>query len=114
MRKIFNSFILFFICLFFPVLLCAQISLIRGKVTDAATSEPLPFVNVGIKGQTAGTFTDGNGNYKFELPFGTYMIVYSSVGYEKLEKTIILDGSHPVSSDIALKPVSHELNTVVI
>ncbi len=46
----------------------AQVSVIRGRVTDDKTSEPLPYVNIGVKGQTTGTFSDSNGSYHLELP----------------------------------------------
>lgn len=114
MKKIFTAFYIYSLLLLCSSSLLAQVSVIKGKVTDAGTSDPVPFINVGIKGQSVGTFTDSNGNYKLELPYGAYTVVFSSIGYEKLEKNFILDGNHPVSFNVVLKPVSHELNTVVV
>ena len=39
----------------------AQSFVLQGKVLDEQTSDPLPFVNIGIKGQSTGTFSDSNG-----------------------------------------------------
>jgi len=92
----------------------AQVSVIRGKVTDEKTSDPLPFVNIGVKGQTTGTFSDSNGSYRLELPAGQYDLIISSVGYEKMEKRLHLDGKKTVNLDINLVNISQELNTVVV
>jgi iron complex outermembrane receptor protein len=90
------------------------VSVIRGKVTDEKTSDPLPFVNIGVKGQTTGTFSDSNGSYRLELPAGQYDLIISSVGYEKMEKRLHLDGKKTVNLDINLVNISQELNTVVV
>jgi iron complex outermembrane receptor protein len=92
----------------------AQVSVIRGRVTDDKTSEPLPYVNIGVKGQTTGTFSDSNGSYHLELPKGDYDLFISSVGYEKMEKHIHLDGKKIYTFDINLINSSQELSTVVV
>ena len=102
------------ICLLFSLATDAQISVIRGKVTDDKTSEPLPYVNIGVSGQTVGTFSDSNGSYRLELPKGDYDLFISSVGYEKMEKFIHLDGKKTYTIDIRLVNISQELSTVVV
>ena len=92
----------------------AQVSVIRGKVTDEKTSDPLPYVNIGVKGQTTGTFSDSNGAYRLELPKGEYDLFISSVGYEKMEKHIHLDGKKTYNLDLNLTNTSQELSTVVV
>ncbi|MEO0570466.1 MAG: mucoidy inhibitor MuiA family protein [Bacteroidota bacterium] len=42
---------------------------VAGTITDAS-GQPLPGVNVVIKGTNKGTQTDFNGNYELEVPFG--------------------------------------------
>ncbi|MCL3782596.1 carboxypeptidase-like regulatory domain-containing protein [Prolixibacteraceae bacterium JC049] len=59
---------------------------VKGVVLDNATLEPLPFVNIWIKGTTIGTSSDVNG--KFELDYSytdSTIIAFSFVGYEPLE-----------------------------
>jgi len=102
------------ICLLFSLATDAQVSVIRGKVTDEKTSEPLPYVNIGVSGQTVGTFSDSNGSYRLELPKGDYDLFISSVGYEKMEKFIHLDGKKTYTIDIRLVNISQELSTVVV
>jgi len=57
----------------------AQIT-VTGKIVSAASQEPLPGVNVVIKGTTIGTITDINGNYSLAVPSSDALIVFSMVG----------------------------------
>ncbi len=57
--------------------------LITGKVTDD-TGEPLPGVNVVIKGTTTGATTDLDGNYSLPKS-GDMTLVFSYVGFETSE-----------------------------
>lgn len=60
----------------------AQTGKITGTVTDAATGDPLPGVNVLIEGTTQGTATDLNGEYVIiGVRPGTYAVVASFVGF---------------------------------
>ncbi|MDF9798800.1 TonB-linked SusC/RagA family outer membrane protein [Catalinimonas alkaloidigena] len=64
-----------------------QVLVITGKVTSQEGNEPLPGVNVLVKGTTQGTITDIGGNYSLEAPEeGT--LVFSSVGYLSWEEAI--------------------------
>jgi len=59
---------------------------IQGKVIDKEmNNEPLPFANVFIKDSQVGTTTDLDGIYTFTAAPGTYTIIVSYVGYEKIE-----------------------------
>jgi iron complex outermembrane receptor protein len=92
----------------------AQICIVQGKVMDEQTNDPLPFVNIGIKGQPTGTFSDGNGLYQIELSKGETVLIISCVGYDKQEKHINVDGKKKVFLDILLTPISQELSTFVV
>ncbi|MDR1054511.1 MAG: TonB-dependent receptor plug domain-containing protein, partial [Prevotellaceae bacterium] len=61
---------------------------ITGKVSDAATGEPIPFVNVIVKGSINGVFTDDSGNYSILVPSGSTALIFSEVGHEDLEVEI--------------------------
>ncbi|MCE1198553.1 MAG: TonB-dependent receptor [Marinilabiliales bacterium] len=63
---------------------------IRGKVV-APSGEPLAGVNVKLKEQAVGTFTDRNGFFQLEVPDGTHVILqFSRVGYRPEERNIHL------------------------
>ena len=114
MKKNVRLFSFIFSMLFFPMLTMAQLSVIKGKISDEKTADPLPYVNIGIKGQASGTFSDSNGAYRLELPRGDYDLFISSVGYEKMEKHIHVDGRKNYTIDIQLVIISQELSTVVV
>ena len=65
----------------------AQSGSISGILEDGESAgQPLPFVNVIIKGTTQGTTTDFDGNYIIDnVAPGTYIIEFSFVGYETKE-----------------------------
>ena len=60
---------------------------VRGLVTDA-TGEPLPGVNVVLKGTYRGVVTDINGNYQLEVPGADAVLVFSFIGYTSMEELV--------------------------
>ncbi len=52
---------------------------VRGKVFSE-DGEPIPGVNVVVKGTTIGTVTDAGGNYNLTLPNGASQLVFSFIG----------------------------------
>lgn len=82
MKNIFKSFSILGLILLFSVNAFAQrTGNIIGTVEDAATQEKLMGVNIIAEGTTHGTITDFDGNFKLNLPVGTYSITVSSMGY---------------------------------
>ncbi len=82
---------LFTLAAFFTThMLCAQHT-VSGTITDAQTGEPLPMVNVVIKGETRGTTSDLDGNYRIEVSesqFTNGSLVFSFIGYQRNEVAI--------------------------
>jgi len=68
-----------------PMVGVQQGILISGTVTDE-NSEPLPGVNVMLKGTTQGTVTDINGKYRITVPGADSELTFTFVGYS--EQTI--------------------------
>ena len=62
-------------------------SLVRGRVTGA-DGEPLPGVNVLIKGTTVGTVSDAEGYYSVPLTSDAQELVFSFIGYVSEEVRI--------------------------
>lgn len=64
---------------------------IAGKVTNAATGEPLAGVDVFIENTTLGSATDAEGDYFIiNVPPGEYTVTASYVGYTTLSKTNVM------------------------
>jgi len=89
-----------------------QITKIRGKVYDAQTNEPLPYVNVAFKNSTQGTITSEKGEFFLESRSATDTLVVSFVGY----KPALLRVKKGVYQEISvnLEPEAIELEAVVV
>jgi hypothetical protein len=61
---------------------------VSGKIVDAVTREPLPFVNILFKGTTVGASTDIEGNYTMSTAQPVDSIIISYVGYNKVTRVI--------------------------
>jgi hypothetical protein len=73
--------IIFFLC---GHLALAQNRIVTGRVSDAATGEPIPFASVFIKGSQYGTSTDEAGNYQITAPAGYDTLGAFSIGYRQM------------------------------
>ncbi|NNF73630.1 MAG: SusC/RagA family TonB-linked outer membrane protein, partial [Flavobacteriaceae bacterium] len=74
-----------FLLMLFPFFALGQAT-VNGTVTEQATAQPLPGVNVIIKGTTQGTATDFDGNYQISVNNGD-ILVFSFVGFVTQEIT---------------------------
>lgn len=90
----------------------AQTTRVSGHVTDGATGEPLPFVNVGFVDSRVGTNTDFDGYYKFDTYYATDSLRISAMGYKPLVKKVKKD--HEQVIDFVLEPSSAELKPVEV
>jgi hypothetical protein len=105
--------ILIFTAFLFITSLSAQkVTRIRGKVFDAQTGEPLPFVDVGLKGTNVGVSTDLDGNYNIETRFASDTVFASFLGYETQYFPIILFKTNKFT--FRLKDESLKIETVEI
>jgi tetratricopeptide (TPR) repeat protein len=60
---------------------------IKGKITNSAGA-PLPYASIRVKDTAAETITKANGEYKFEIPQGSEVLIISCKGYKTLELPI--------------------------
>ena len=58
-----------------------QQNTVSGKITDSSTGEPMPGVNITIKGTSTGTITGTDGKYSLSLPGKSATLVVSFIGY---------------------------------
>ncbi|MCL3780277.1 hypothetical protein EMN47_07710 [Prolixibacteraceae bacterium JC049] len=60
---------------------------LEGKVIDRRNGKPIPYVNIVIKNHLKGTITNVDGNYLFKIEpiHANDTIIYSCLGYERLE-----------------------------
>lgn len=83
---------------------------VTGKVVSSEDSEPLPGVNVVIRGQNAGTVTDSEGNYRINISDGSAVLVFSFIGFVEQEVTV----GNRSAIDVILEPSMETLSEVVV
>lgn len=103
----FLSFLLFCMA-FISVEVYAQDIKISGTVISGADNYPIIGANILVKGTTIGTITDVDGNFSFEAPKGSTLII-SYIGYQQQE---LKAGSAPLK--IVLQEDSEKLDEVVV
>jgi hypothetical protein len=83
---------------------------IRGIVTDRISAAALPGVNVLIRGTMRGTATTVDGVFTIpQLPAGTYVLEYRSMGYERIIATdVVVRPGRTTVADAALPPAAIE------
>ena len=86
---------------------------IKGKVIDAETQEPLPFVNITFLNSNVGTETDLDGNYSIETMWATDSLAVSYLGYVTQAVPVKVGEKNQVVN-FELSQVGVNLNTVTV
>ncbi|MCU0376867.1 MAG: TonB-dependent receptor [Bacteroidales bacterium] len=89
---------------------------IRGKVVDATTNEPVPFASVVIWNTTIGAMTDFDGNFLFTgIKPGFAEVRVSSVGYNAyISEAVMVTNTNEVNLTIPLETTVVGISDVVI
>ncbi len=87
-----------------------------GVLSDKeVNNEPLPFATVQLQGTTKGTTTDFDGLYQIEnVEPGSYVLVFSFVGYETLEVPVTVESDKVTTVNAGLSATAAALDEVVI
>ena len=83
-RSRFSLLLLLFIL---PLATTAQ-TVVKGKVTDVHSGDPIPFANIIFKGTTVGTTTDFDGNFTLKATIPVDTLVVSYLGYTTRKKKV--------------------------
>ncbi len=112
-RSISGRFLTFFIfaATFFDALLInGQDRRVTGKITSISDQQPLPGVNVIVKGTNLGTATDANGLYNVIMPSHVKELVFSFMGF----KTQTVEVGERTIVDISMETDVMQLAEVVV
>ncbi|RLD26501.1 MAG: carboxypeptidase-like regulatory domain-containing protein [Bacteroidetes bacterium] len=82
---------------------------VNGIITDAATNEALPFVNIVFNGKNVGTITDYNGKYEIITQWASDSIKVSFIGYKSQAKFVVIGETQKIN--FQLESTSLELET---
>jgi hypothetical protein len=67
----------------------SQETIIRGKITDANSGDPIPYVNVIFQGTSIGITSDFDGNYELKTSTPGDTIIVSYIGYRAKKRAIV-------------------------
>lgn len=81
-----HTLALLIVLLSLPSILLAQAIIVKGKVTDANSGDPIPFANVIFKNSGTGSVTDFDGNFSITTSSPTDTIIASYIGYKAKKK----------------------------
>ncbi len=98
--------------LFVSANLFAQTGSIRGTITDASSDEAL--IGVTVSSGTNGVVSDDAGNYIFTLLSGSQIIKFSFVGFETLERQVLIKAGDTIKLNVELMTNAKELGTIVV
>jgi len=107
-----RTFFILSILIFISGITQAQPTKVRGKIIDASTNEPMPFVTISLKGTTIGTITDVEGNYFLQAKSNADSVVVACVGY--FPQTVKINKAAFQTVDFAMKPRENQLNEIVV
>lgn len=85
---------------------------LSGTISDSKNNETLIGVNIYIPNLKIGTTTNEYGFYSLSVPKGEYEIEISYVGYQTIQKNIILNQN--TKSNFSIKEGGEELQEVII
>ncbi len=106
-KSLFTAFFIFFTTLIF-----AQNYTISGRITDSKTGEDLPGATVIIQGTTYGVATNSYGFYSLTIPKGSYKVSYRYIGYDEVEKSVVLDKNTTLNIELTEKAKEIEEITI--
>jgi hypothetical protein len=106
------SLVVLFFYLFYPNPCFAQVTKVMGIVTDSITKQPLPFVNVYIKGTAIGVTTGFDGSYSLESRQSSDILNASFIGYKSGTRQLVRGKFQTIN--FALLPDDIQLSEVVI
>ncbi|MBD2751452.1 SusC/RagA family TonB-linked outer membrane protein [Spirosoma validum] len=110
MRKFYGLFLWSALLAILPGWLIAQGLRISGRVISAQDGQPIPGVNIVVRGTTNGVSTDANGNYSIAIPDGNAVLILTSIGLVTQNVTV---GNRTVVN-IQMQESINELTQVVV
>ncbi len=100
----------------FSLQMYSQNSVVKGRVFDEVNNEPLPFVNVIVKGTSIGSTTDLDGNFIITgLEPGFIQLQVSFIGYKtQLSPEIQVSNAKEAWVEIPMQQTEQQIEEVIV
>ncbi len=86
--------------------------MVSGKILSI-DGDPVDYATIFLKGTSYSSSTDEKGMYHLHAPAGSYTMVISAVGYEKVEQPVRIKQKERTKITVKLKPIA-QLGEVII
>lgn len=101
------------IALLYTTFVDAQTALIKGKITTQKNN--IEFANITLLNTKYGAITDSLGNFSIKkIAAGVYKLKASCIGYNSIEKNILIKNGEVLLINLELTNIANNLNDVVI
>ena len=98
--------------LLIPFVVFSQSRIIKGKVTDEKTGEPIPVVSIVLKTTKIGVYTDFEGDFELDVKGAeSGILTFGFLGYETKDVPFTKEST---VINVSLDPSAEELDEVVI
>lgn len=109
-----QAFFIILLSLIAPRLEATAQAIVRGRVADAQTSEPLPGATIRVQNGKRGAVTDVHGEYTLRLPAGSYELVVTYIGYQKKTISLSVEAGSTRTLNLGMNPSDYEVDEVVV
>ncbi|MDX1639979.1 MAG: carboxypeptidase-like regulatory domain-containing protein [Balneolaceae bacterium] len=87
---------------------------IEGKITNSK-NEPLAGVNIALPQLNRGTISENDGTFRIaDVPTGRYTIVFSFVGYSKVNRKVTVERDETAYLEVTLQEQTLETETITV
>lgn len=101
--------------LVFAGVLAAETGTIKGRLKDAGTGKPLPYVNVIVDGTSLGTASNAQGEFIIrDITAGEYKVVASMIGYAPRSTRVEVAKDEETWVELNLRASAIEMGAVVV
>jgi len=108
------QFILLTLIIVFATVVNGQSGTLSGEIRTFA-GEALGFATVALEGTAIGTNTDEQGRFSFaSVPAGEYKVIASFLGYESVQKRIVLKSGGNIELNFTLEQGTNTMDEVVV
>ena len=104
-------------CTMLFMLTCLAVSAQKGSIQGIVSGDgiPIEFASVGITELGLGANTDATGKYVInDIPFGTYILAVTYVGYNTFNQSVTVNSTNPVSMNVSLGGGASLLDEIVV
>ena len=92
-----------------------DLSVLSGSVIDRNSGQPIPGVNIIVRGEKIGTMTDTTGAFRLNIPTRqSRIVVFSHIAFQKEARLVSFDSSSNVRLRISLLPDTIRLSEVLV